>query len=137
MASFQALLGQALSIMANSSQDSPATVKALACLRTPVTDVFRLLLGAAEAAALEPRLRDLLHVAGWLYPCFMPSSSLAPDVQSNAADTWICCIALAEQILKHNPPTNMTAFQSLVESHRRPRVRGASTGHTSACSSCV
>jgi hypothetical protein len=124
VASLQKVLGKALSIMADASHDNPRAIQALeVCLCGTLTDCVRRL-GPSQLAALQPHLRNLLQAAGWLYPCFMPSSRLAPQVMGSAVETWVCCMTLANQILYRNLPTSMTAFQFLAEPRRRPQVPG-------------
>jgi hypothetical protein len=125
MASLQASLNkslrEALSGMAGGSQDDLATVAmALAGLLNPVCSAKH----RENVQQLQPCLRLLLQVAGWLYPCFMPSSRLDPAVQGGAQEVWSSCMYLANGILQHHPPTHMPAFLALVQPYTKPRVPG-------------
>jgi hypothetical protein len=125
MASLQATLNkelrEALSKMAAGSQDDVVTV-ALASARllgTASSDKYR-----QHVRQLQPCLRLLLQAAGWLYPCFMPSSSLDPMLQAGVQEAWGSCMFLANGILSSNPLPHMPAFLALVQPYTNPQVPG-------------
>jgi hypothetical protein len=114
-------LREALSKMAGGSQDDLGTV-ALASAQ---------LIGAASntqyqghVRQLQPCLRLLLQAAGWLYPCFMPSSRLNPIVQAGAQQAWASCMCFVQNILQHQSLTHMPGFLALVQPHTNPQVPG-------------
>jgi hypothetical protein len=114
-------LQDVLSTMAGGSQDDLATVASVSlrlwhALRAPQ---YR-----QNTEKLRPSLRLLLQAAGWLYPGFMPSSSLHPDVQAVVQQAWTSCMHLAHSILSHDSLDHMPAVLSLVQPHDRPQVPG-------------
>jgi hypothetical protein len=125
MASLQVLLDRALATMAVGSQRDNRTVRAVA---SPFSEyVLRLSnqMGVLSAAALPlSSVRDLLHVAGWLYPCRMPSSPLSSDIKQDAVVAWNMCMVWATNFLSFNQCMSLAPFQLLVEARSRPRVPG-------------
>jgi hypothetical protein len=79
-----------------------------------------------QVAALVPQLQDLLHAAGWLYPCFMPSSRLPPHLQHAAMEVWITCLFWVNNILFYNELRDMANFVVVLKPCRRPQVPGGS-----------
>jgi hypothetical protein len=124
MAGLQKTLERSFSKMAHGSQNSPPTLRAVTdLLSQPLIKLTRMR-SAKQVALLEPHLQDLLHAAGWLYPCFMPSSRLAPNQQEAAMSAWSNCMFLANEFLFHYPARDMAALLPLLEPRSRPQVPG-------------
>jgi hypothetical protein len=132
MAPLQASLNRAFSCMAAGSQRDAVTVKAAAkevfaaCnnFQTHITTNL-----AEQPAALAtqqwlPKLRDLLQAAGWLYPCFLPSSSLAPDVQRTAWLAWQRCMTLFDLVMTLHSALEEEAMWLLLEPRSQPQIPG-------------
>jgi hypothetical protein len=137
MASFRKALdrglNQALCKMAGGSQEDPATVAgALLCLiKTLESDQYW-----SKPEGLQPCLRPLLQAAGWLYPCFMPSSRLTTALQSAVQDSWVKCMYLAYSISAGQKHHSMVAFQALLQPYRKPAVPGEGIALGEVCPSC-
>jgi hypothetical protein len=115
-------LERAFSRMAVGSQDSDATVGDVSALiAQSLRDA-----SSTEQLAAQPGVGYVVQAAGWLYPCFMPSSSLAPPVKAAAFWAWCSCMAFANKILYDYPVQDMAAFRLLLSPSRRPWVPGGS-----------
>jgi hypothetical protein len=119
--------------MAKGSQEEVRTVRA-ACERLiPSLRPYKGARITKEAqAALLPSLLDLLQAAGWLYPCFMPSSRLAASQQLLAEEAWGLCMHLAADLLTDDCFNDMAAFHQLLQARSSPQVPGER--HLSCCS---
>jgi hypothetical protein len=125
MASLQNSLSRALAIMAQGSQSDPQTVMAAV---PPLAGVGRRQGSDDEDGEQILKslctLRDLLHVAGWLYPCFMPSSTLPESVQDAAANACMACLSRSSNALLCYKPSDCSGLMLLGEPRIRPRVPG-------------
>jgi hypothetical protein len=118
MAFLQASFNQAFSRMERGSQRDGRTVMA-------ATTPFAVQLNQANLVSeLRPHVLDLLHVAGWLYPCFMPSSRLKPAEQLGTRLLWHTCVGGVQEVLRVHPLNSMDAFLPLLEPRTRPQVPG-------------
>jgi hypothetical protein len=136
MASLEDIVGRALSSMAQGSQTDAKTVLAavspIIAYDTQPTN-SRDTRGYSE---LPPHVRDLLHAAGWLYPCFMPSSTLPHNLQEAAFQAWMCCTSEACMALKMYEPPHVNILLSLGEPRYQPRVPGEFTPTPSPAHRC-
>jgi hypothetical protein len=74
-------------------------------------------------AALQPRVRDLLQAAGWLFCCFSDRSQ-SEGMQALARGACTAFLEMASNVLIQFPPTDFMAVQQLLEPRSRPQVPG-------------
>jgi hypothetical protein len=127
MASLQALFGTAFDVIAEGSQNDPITVT---IATTAITAALKLP-EAQQQAQLRHHLRDLLQAAGWLVPCFLPSSPLPTNIQLVAVTAWVNCVEKAFALVRAHPPSDEAEFFRLMEPRTSPRVPGMA--HTKGC----
>jgi hypothetical protein len=124
MASLQKSLDKALKHMARGSQGDPHIVNAAVQALDTEMDTDASVAEAQQPAGLLPLVPRMLQVAGWLYPCFAPSSPLDDSLQTLARRACITCMNAAGQLLDVNPPSSMAGFLALLEPRSRPQVPG-------------
>jgi hypothetical protein len=77
-----------------------------------------------KKAGWLPIVQRLVWAAGWLYPCFMATTSLARSLQEKAEATCTTCMDRAAQLLFLSLPVGGAAFLPVLEPCRRPQVPG-------------
>jgi hypothetical protein len=126
-------LVKCFSLMATGSQNNARVVKAVCDRLSPPLYIHQGMEASVRRAAVLPCAGELLQAAGWLYPCFMPSSRAVPQ-QAAAQTAWTLCVYLAGDALRHNPVLdNMEPFLQLVQGRTAPPVPGE---HRPACVCC-
>jgi hypothetical protein len=123
MAPVQTFLTRALGHMARGSQSNPRSVSA-AVEPLHDGDIATKVDVAVQRAGLLPTVQSLLWAAGWLYPCFMASTSLEPSLQHKAELACTACMYRATQLLFTFPPFDMAALLSLLRPCSYPQVSG-------------
>jgi hypothetical protein len=132
MPPLQARLSRVFNNMAKGSQGAPLTVNVVADALMIACDSLHKFAAdenPKELAVLAtqqwvPLLRDLLQAAGWLYPCFMPSSRLALHVKQGARVAWQRCMRLSASLIGQLQAPDEAAFQLLVEPRSQPQIPG-------------
>jgi hypothetical protein len=141
MACIREIVDEALAGMAVGSQRDGEAVTAVSApfFAQGVRNALAMRDATALAAAVHS-LQDLVHVAGWLSPCFMPSSSLASDVKQQAWVGWQLCMSWVVTLLTkydYLRHPNMEVFQRLVKARSRPPVPGGCALLVHSCQRCM
>lgn len=132
MASLQAQL-QASFMRAFKAMEQGSQLSEESVLRV-VAPLCVLVCNFDRASELRPHVLDLLHVAGWLYPCILPSSPFRPSGQLAVRSYWQSCLAAVNSVWSRYPLNSMDAFLPLLEPRSRPHVPGGShVWHTETC----